>query len=66
MAVNVTNILDYEGNCIKTYDDTCIILTTHIPIPGCGSVYARIWQVGIIPSSYENPLEPDIRLITEL
>ena len=63
---NVTNITDYAGNCINDYNDTCIILTTHIPIFGCGAVYARIWQAGITESDYDNTPLPDIRLITEL
>jgi hypothetical protein len=66
MGVNVTNITDYQGNCIKDYEETCVVLSTHVPIFGCGAVYARIWQAGISTyDDYEIPL-PDIRLISEL
>lgn len=65
--MNITNIVDYQGNCISDYQGTCIILTTHVPIFGCGAKYARIWRVGIYHN--EDPTikrEPLIKLISEL
>ena len=63
--MNVTNIKDYRGYCIQDSTKKCIVQTTHIPMFGCESVYARIWHVGIHTHNKNKP-SPDIRLITEL
>lgn len=64
--MDVTYITDSSGNCIRDYLSVCIVLTTHQPVFGCGSLYARIWQAGITPCRYGQKRPPDIRLITEL
>ena len=64
--ISVTNIVDYRGYCIQDYSDTCVVAKIHIPIFGCGAVYARIWQAGVTQSEDNAQLPPDIRLITQL
>lgn len=67
MATNVTNILDYRGYCIKNYNDNCIILTTHIPVFGCGAVWARIWRAGVyVDLDPLDPRPPRIERINDL
>jgi len=52
--------------CFQDYNGTCIVLSTHVPLFGCGAEYARIWQAGLSGIPFNINPEPDIRLITEL
>lgn len=55
---------------ISNYLNECIVLSTAIPVFGCGAVYARIWHAGMRPCNHDIACGcgdgPDIRLITEL
>jgi hypothetical protein len=65
---NVTYITDRLDNelCIQDYGGTCIVLRTHVPIPGCDAVEARIWLAGLLDVDFFNRPEAEIRLIEEL
>lgn len=52
--------------CIQDYNGTCIILTTHIPVPGCGATHARVWRAGEQVTTPGVQQEPNIKLISEL
>lgn len=47
-------IVDSISGCkISNYQNECIVLTTHVPVVGCGAFEARIWRVSIDESELE-------------
>jgi hypothetical protein len=61
-------IVDSVSGCrISNYQNQCLILSTHVPIFGCGASEVRIWRAGIIENlKYGQTNQPIIISISEL
>ena len=62
---HVTTRLD-NTMCLQDRVGNCIVLRTHVPIPGCGATHARIWWHGKRDVDFENRPDAEIREIGDL